>query len=238
MLAARQLKIVETRHERTHRSLRKSSDVCAEVVESLAAVAIPLYHPKGTTSFGEGQPPRGIFILYSGRAKLFTSSAEGKTLILGFANTGEILGLAETLSGRPYEAWAEAIQPTQAGFIERGRLFHLMRNHGELAVKLAMQLGESYCSAIAGVRVMGHSRTAGQKLATFFLNWCESDRSLHVDANPRFNLTHEEIAQVIGTSRETVTRLLSKFKKKGLIQWNSNNLAITDRTGLEGSAAD
>lgn len=237
MLAGRQLKIVETRHERTRRSLRKSSDICAEVVGSLAAFAIPLYHPKGAVLFGEGQPSRGVFILFSGRVKFFTSSADGKTLILRFAAPGEILGLGGTLSGRPYEAWAEAIQPTQTGFIDRRYLVHLMRHHCELAVQVAMQLGEAYCSAIAGVRMMGHSRSASQKLATFLLDWCESNRPLHDDA-ARFALTHEEIAQVIGTSRETVTRLLSEFRKKGLIQWRDCNLVLMNRAALEISAAN
>ena len=87
MLAARQLNIVENCYERSYRSLRKRSDICSEVIARLAAFAIPLDHPKGAALFGEGQPSRGVFILYSGRVKLFTSSAEGKTLILGFAES-------------------------------------------------------------------------------------------------------------------------------------------------------
>ena len=168
MLAGGQLKIVETCHEHRHRSLRKNNDICSEVVGRLAAFAIPLYHPKGTTLFGEGQPSRGVFMLYSGRVKLFTSSVDGKTLILRFADPGEILGLAGTLSGRPYEAWAEAIQPTQTGFVDRRNLVQLMRDHRELAVQVAMHLSESYCSAIAGVRVMRHSRPRAKSLRHFF----------------------------------------------------------------------
>ena len=60
----------------------------------------------------------------------------------------------------------------------------------------------------------------------------------HDVADARLTLTHEEIAQVIGTSRETVTRLLSGFKKNGLIQWKGCNLALTDRAALESSAAN
>jgi CRP/FNR family transcriptional regulator len=238
MLAGRQLKIIETRHERSHRSLRKSNDVCSEVVSKLTAFAIPLHHPKGTTLFSEGQPSRGVFPLYSGRVKLFTSSVDGKSLILRFADPGEILGLAGTLSGRPYEAWAEAIQSAQTGFVDRRYLVHLMRNHCELAVQVAMQLGDAYCSAIAGLRVMGHSRSASQKLAAFLLNWFESNRPVHDHADAQFALTHEEIGQVIGTTRETVTRLQSEFKKNGLIQWSGRNLALSDRAALESSAAD
>lgn len=117
-------------------------------------------------------------------------------------------GLAGTLSGQPYEAWAEAIQPAQTGFVERKYLVHRMRRHCEVAVQVAMPLGESYCSALAG------------------------------EAVAPFTLTHEKIAQVIGTSRETVTRLLSWFKKKGLIRWKGCDLVLMDRSALERSAAN
>ena len=238
MLAARQLEIVENCDEPSERPRRKNSHISTEVVNRLAAFAIPACYPKGTILFVEGQPSLGVFILYSGQVKLYTSSAGGKNFILRFANSGEILGLAGTLLGQPYEAWAEAIQPTQASFVERKYLLHLMRHHYELAVQVAMQLGESYCSAIAGVRVMGHSQSARQKLATFLLDWCKSNQSLRDEAGTQLTLTHEEIAQVIGTSRETVTRLLSGFKKKRLIQWKGSNLVLTDRVALESSAAN
>jgi len=238
MLAARQLEIVENCRKRAYQPLKESGDISSEVVRRLGASAIPAYHPKGTILFVEGQPSRGVFILCSGRVKLFTSSADGKTVILRFAIPGEILGLAGTLSGKPYEVWAQTTQATQTRFVEGERFVDLMRRHGEFAVQVANQLAESYCSAIAGVRVMGYSRSASQKLATFLLDWCKNNRSLHDEAGARLTLTHEEIAQVIGTSRETVTRLLSGFKKKGLIQWKGCNLVLMDRVALESSAAN
>jgi CRP/FNR family transcriptional regulator len=85
---------------------------------------------------------------------------------------------------------------------------------------------------------MGHSQSARQKLATFLLDWCKSNRSLPEETGTQLTLTHEEIAQVIGTSRETVTRLLSGFKKRRLIQWKGSNLVLTDRVALESSAAN
>jgi CRP/FNR family transcriptional regulator, cyclic AMP receptor protein len=235
MLAARPLEIVENCHDRSDRPLRKKSDVCSQIVSRLAALAIPVSLAKRASLFAEGEPSRGIFILYSGRVKLSTTSADGKCVILGFADPGEILGLAGTLSGQPYEARAEALQPTQAGFVERENLVHLMRHHGELALQLAMQLGESYCSAVARVRVMVQSRTASQKLATFLLDWCKSYCLFHDEAGARLTLTHEEIGQVIGLSRETVTRLLTGFKKKRLIRWTGGDLVLTDRGALQSS---
>ncbi len=238
MLAACQLGLVEARRKRVYRPPRKSGNLWSNLFNRLGVFALPACHPKGAILFVEGEPSRGVLVLCSGRVKLFTSSAQGKTVILGFAHPGAILGLAGTLSGQPHEVWGETTEPTQTGFVERRRFVGMMRRHGELAVQVAVQLGESYCSAIEGIRVMGFSRFASQKLALFLLDWCESNRPLHDEAGARFTLTHEEIAQVIGVSRETVTRLLSGFKKKGLIQWKGGSLVLIDRAALESSATN
>jgi CRP/FNR family transcriptional regulator len=235
MLAARQLEIAKNCDKRNHRPTRKSAIISSEVVDRLSAFAIPTYHPKGSVLFVEGQPPHGVFILYSGRVKLFTSSMDGKVFILRFAEPGQLLGLAGAVSGQPYETWAEATQPTQTMFVERGQLVHAMRRHGEVAVQVAMHLGASYCSAIAGMHVIGRSRSASQKVAKFLLDWFESNRPFLDQAGARFTLTQEEIAQLIGISRETVTRVLSAFKREGLIQWNGRHLVLTNRAALEGS---
>jgi len=237
MIAARQPAMAGNLHNPSFRSRRKARNISSELVEILAAFAIPASHPKGAFLFAEGQPSRGVFVLCSGRVKLFTSSADGKTFVLKFAEPGEMLGLAGTLSGQPYEAWAEATQPAHTSFVERRHLVHVMRHHREAAVQLAMQLGESYCSAIAGVRVMGFSRSASQKLAIFLLDWWNSNHPLDEETGVRFSSTHEEIAQVIGISRETVTRLLSAFKAKGLIQWHGCNLVLRGKAALQRSLA-
>jgi CRP/FNR family cyclic AMP-dependent transcriptional regulator len=238
MLTACQLEIVESCQKHSHRRHRARGNISSEVVNTLAAFAIPAYHPKGAVFFVEGQPTPGVFILYSGRVKLFTSSVDGKTFILKFAVPGETLGLAETLSGQPCEVWAEATQLTQSGFVERNTLVALMRRHNELAVHVAIQLGQSYCSVIAGVRATKLSLSTTQKLARFLLDWYESNHPSYDERVAPFTLTHEEIAQVIGSSRETVTRCLSGFKNKGLIQWKGRNLVLTDRAALESSAGN
>jgi CRP/FNR family transcriptional regulator len=237
MLAVRQLSIVKNGHKRSCQPRGKNGNGSSEVVARLSAFAMPALYQKGAILFVEGQPSRGVFILCAGRVKLFTSSADGKTFILRFADAGEILGLAGTLSGRPYEVWAQATEPTQINFVERDRFVDAVQRNGELAVQVAMQLGESYCSAIAEVRVMGLSRSASEKLAIFLLDWREGNRQLNDDGGARLSMTHEEIAQVVGISRETVSRLLSRFKKKGLIRWKDCNLVLTDRAALEILAA-
>src|ERR1700691_3522572 len=114
MLAARTLAIVQDGRKRSYQGRRSSMNASPDVVAKLAGLGMPAFYQKGAILFVEGQPSFGVFVLGSGRVKLFTSSADGKTYILRFAEAGEVLGLAGTLSGRPYEAWAEAIEPAQA----------------------------------------------------------------------------------------------------------------------------
>ncbi len=75
--------------------------------------------------FVEGQSPRGVFILCSGKVKLSTSSADGKTLILRISEIGEVLGLAAVVSGKAYQATAEVLEPTQANFISRNEFLRV-----------------------------------------------------------------------------------------------------------------
>lgn len=208
--------------------------VSSQAFHRLTAYAIAGPRQSGELLFIEGQPSHGVFILYSDRVKLFTASADGKTFILKFASPGEILGLAGTLSCQSYEASAEAVEPTQIGFIKRKDLVHVIRHDGEIATQVATQLSESYCAAIA--RAAGLSRSASQKLAIFLLDWCESNRALGGEAGSRFALTHEEIGQAVGISRETVSRIMSRFKKRGLIESNGCNLLLTNKSALESSA--
>jgi CRP/FNR family transcriptional regulator len=79
----------------------------------LDAISSAAIYPKGAILFVEGQEPRGVFVICNGRVKLSASSAAGKSLILRIADPGEVIGLPGTISGKPYEATAEAQEPTR-----------------------------------------------------------------------------------------------------------------------------
>src|SRR6201988_5407981 len=84
-------------------------------------------YPKSAMLFIEGQQPRGVFVLCTGKVKLSTSSSEGKTIITKISDAGDVLGLNATISNRPYEVTAEMIEPGQANFITRDALLHFLR---------------------------------------------------------------------------------------------------------------
>jgi CRP/FNR family cyclic AMP-dependent transcriptional regulator len=227
------LEIIESCVACPHREERLFCNLSPEGVKHLASITSASTYPKGATLFVEGQSPRGVFILCAGRVKLSTSSADGKTLILRIADPGEVLGLPATVTGKPYELTAEVVEPTQANFIHRLEFLGFLRENGEAALRVAQQLGETYHSAVAEMRTIGLSRSASEKLARFLLAWCATDGKGKGEIRGKLTLTHEEIAQMIGTSRETVTRLFADFKKKQVLQIKGSTLIIHDKAALE-----
>ena len=149
------------------------------------------------------------------------------------SEAGEVLGLPATVTGKPYELTAEVIEPTQANFIARDDFLRFLREHGEAALRVAQQLGETYHSAVAEMRTIGLSHSASEKLARFLLELSTSHDKGKSDIKVTLTLTHEEIAQTIGASRETVTRLFSDFKKKDLVQVKGSTIIIKNKAGLE-----
>ena len=138
-----------------------------------------------------------------------------------------------TVTGKPYELTADVIEPTQANFISRQDFLLFLREHGEAALRVAQQLGETYHSAISEMRNIGLSHSAAEKLARFLLELSPRDNKAESEITATLTLTHEEIAQTIGASRETVTRLFSDFKKKQLVQVKGSTVIIKNKAGLE-----
>jgi CRP/FNR family transcriptional regulator len=227
------LEIIESCLSCPHREDRLFCNLPPAALQRLAAITSASSYPKGATLFVEGQPPRGVFILCSGRVKLSTSSADGRTLILRIAEAGEVLGLPATVTDKPYELMAEVIEPTQANFISRQDFLTFLREHGEVGLRVAQQLGETYHSAIAEMRTIGLSHSVAEKLARFLLDLTADHDDSKGEVKLTLTLTHEEIAQMIGASRETVTRLFGDFKKKQLLQVKGSTLIIKDKAGLE-----
>ena len=89
-------------------------DVILQELQQIKATSV---YPKGALLCLEGQAARGVFILCTGRAKLSTTSSEGKSIILRIAEPGEVLGLTAVVGDTPYEATVETLEPSQANFI-------------------------------------------------------------------------------------------------------------------------
>jgi len=227
------LEIIESCMNCPHHEDRLFCNLPPPAIQRLSTITSPATYLKGATLFVEGQQPRGVFIICNGKVKLSTSSADGKTLILRISEVGEVLGLAATVSGKPYQATADVLEPTQANYIPRNDFLNFLREHGEVAFRVAQQLSENYYHALSEMRTIGLSHSAAEKLARFILDWCAQHETKDGDDKARLTLTYEEIAQMIGTSRETVTRIFADFKKKQLVEVRGSQVAVLDKEGLE-----
>jgi CRP/FNR family transcriptional regulator, cyclic AMP receptor protein len=199
-------------------------------VQRLNEIKSTAVYPKSAMLFIEGQQPRGVFVLCAGRVKLSTSSKEGKTIITKLSEPGDVLGLNATVSNRPYEVTAEMVDPGQANFIARDAFLQFLRENGEVAVRVAEQLSRNYYTAYEEIRTLGLTSSPAEKFAKLLLSWFPDSKDA---GNLRLTLTHEEIAEMIGTTRETVSRLFSEFKKKQLLQLKGSILVIRNRPALE-----
>jgi CRP/FNR family transcriptional regulator, cyclic AMP receptor protein len=216
------------------RAERMFCDLDAQTLEVLNSIKFTGIYPRGSMLFVEGEQPRGVFFLCSGRAKLTTSSAEGKTLIVKIAEVGEILGVSATILGKPYEVSAETIEPCQLNFIKRDDFLQFLRAHVEVCIHTAQQLSEKYQCAQRDLRSLGLSQTTSAKLARLLLDWATSQGEQTANGvRITILLTHQEVAQMIGTTRETVTRIFTTFKKRKLIEVKGSSLFVLDRPKLE-----
>ena len=227
------LQVIESCISCPHAESRLFCDLPPVALQRLSEITASATYPKGAMLFVEGQEARGVFILCTGHVKLSTSSADGKTLIVRISEPGDLLGLPATISGQPYEVAAEVIEPSQANFIDRTDFLNFLRAYGEAALHVAQELSVTYQAAIAEMRTIRLSHSAREKLARFVLDWCSQHPVSNGGVKFNLTLTHEEIGQMIGASRETVTRLFADFKKEGLLHIKGSSVTIEDKGGLE-----
>jgi len=223
-----------------HCNMRIESCFCnlsPEMLKSFSAASHQSTYPGGALLFVEGQKPRGAFVLCSGRVKLSTTSREGKVLILKIAQPGETLGLSAAISGTAYELTAETTGPCQVTFVERETFIKLVEKNGELGLRAAQALSWEFQSAYRDIHELVLARSSAGKLARLLLSWSGNREAESSELRVRATLTHEEMAQMIGASRETVTRVLSDLKKKQWIRLDGSTLVIRNRTALEALAA-
>jgi len=205
-------------------------------MQSLNQVSHKSVLPAGAILFVEGQSPRGMFILCSGKVNLSTTSRGGKILILKTAAAGEALGLSAAISGMGYESTAETATPCQLNFVDRKHFLELMESEREVGMHTAQSLSRDFQSAYRDIHDLVLTRSSAGKLARLLLAHSPTQGVEAAENRIHSAMTHEEMAQRIGSSRETVTRLLSDLRKKHLIRLDGPTLVIRDRTALQALA--
>jgi len=190
-------------------------------------------YSRGAVVFHEGNIARGVYVLSSGRAKVSISSADGKKLIIRIARPGDVLGLYAGLTGRPFEATAEMVEGGRIDFISRTDLLNLMGRQQSFSADLVEMFSRQFSEFVDNTRMLLLSQSALEKLARLIVRWGRDfGERTGEGIRVQILLTQEEIAQIIGASRETVTRLFSTLKRDKIIRVKRDALWIRDSEAL------
>jgi CRP/FNR family transcriptional regulator, cyclic AMP receptor protein len=216
-------------------------DLPEAAVRHLDAIKGTAFYPKGAFLCLEGQMPRGIFVLCNGRAKISASGQDGKTIILGFAAPGEVLGLSAVVSNKAYELTVETLEPTQANFIGRSEFLEFMKKFPDVGMHVAQQLTHTCQAAFAEIRSLGLSHSVPERFARLLVQWADTPSFTRQEKSGHTILkvvsTQEEMAQMIGTSRETVSRIIGDLKKQGLLRVKGATWTLPNLDALRKQAA-
>ncbi|MGO9405665.1 MAG: Crp/Fnr family transcriptional regulator [Terriglobales bacterium] len=219
-------------------TLRQTCDFCnlpQPLMSEFSAMGHLTLYPSNATLLAEGQIPRGVYIACSGRCKLSVEARDGKTIILKIAGDRQVLGLSAVVCGTASPITVTTIELCQIKFVERDSFLHLIENNSHAALGCASLLAREITTSFDDVHELLLARSSTEKLARLLLSWVsEEPRNRELRLPTEF--THEEIGQMIGSSRETVTRLLSDLKRKDLIRLEGATLVIPNRIALQAVA--
>jgi CRP/FNR family transcriptional regulator, cyclic AMP receptor protein len=209
-------------------------NVARALTHVIARVSSTAIYRRRTQLFVEGEKPRGIFILRTGSAKLTTCSTLGKTIVIRLAQPGDVLGLNAVVSNRPYGATAEMMASGQVEFIAQDSLLRLMKADDGFAFAVAEQLSVSYYSLHGALRSLGLGTHPLERLAKLLLSWTNAgDDDAPGDQSFKLPLTHQEIADNIGSTRQTVTKLFSELRRNHLLGSQGGEFRILNRMELQ-----
>jgi CRP/FNR family transcriptional regulator, cyclic AMP receptor protein len=207
-------------------------DLAPESIEAFNKIKHAAVFPEHAVVLVEGQSPWGIFILCQGRAKLSTTSRDGKTLIVRIAEVGEVLGLHAVITGGPHELTVETMQPCQLDFVGRDDMLRFLKEHADASLHASQHMARDCSDAYGVVRTIGLSHSVSERFARFLLETAADGETSNGTVRVRLAMTHEEISQLIGTSRETITRLLSEFRRNDFAELKGSTLIIHNRPAL------
>jgi len=196
-------------------------------LRDLSSIRRNTLYPAGAILFVEGGSPEGIYILCSGEAKLFASSKEGRSVILRRVKSGEVMGLSSVTANAPFPVTAETLVPSQVSFIPRSDFLAFLHTHVEVFARVAEHLSMELHKAWEQTRMVALGMSARAKLAQLLMSWASDEGSETPEGRRiRVTMTHEGIAESIGASRETVSRLLADFERRGVIRAKGSAIVI------------
>lgn len=206
----------------------------ADGLGDLDACATHVLVPAGHIIFAEGQRLHTVSVICEGQVKVTVSSQRGRTFLVRVAKRGEILGLSSALTNTPHQNTAEAVGLVRLRILPRLDFMRFMQTNPEASFRAAEDMCRQYRSVLRDVYRLALSDSVASRVAHFLLSLAEESGKL-ADIQPQFPLPakQEEIASMLGSSRESITRVLSDLRRRGIVRIESHNCTILRKDALE-----
>ena len=198
-------------------------------IKQVRAITVEKKIAKGETIFVEGEDAIGFYLVVDGMVKIFKSSLEGKEQILHILGPGEPFGEVPVFIGEKFPASAEPIMDSCFLFFPRQDFVNLISGNPSLALNMMAVLSlrlRQFASQVENLSLKEvPARLAGYLI---YLSLEQGNRDF-----VKLDISKGQLASLLGTIPETLSRIFSKMSKEGLIKVNDRNIMLLDREGLE-----
>ncbi|NLJ83536.1 MAG: Crp/Fnr family transcriptional regulator [Halanaerobiaceae bacterium] len=186
--------------------------------------------PAGSTIFYEGEKGESVYFLKKGRIKALKSNVDGEEQILEILQAGDVFGEVVLFGIEEYPATTVAMEDVDLLSLSRSKFKEYFYQNPEIGWGMLHEMAIKLRNAQSKIKNLGLRDTRG-RVATLLLNIYHR----HGDGDNGFTLklNRQEMASLLGTTRETVSRTLSEFKNEGLIEIDGNRVIIKNLEGLE-----
>lgn len=176
--------------------------------------------------FYEGNKPFGLYCITSGKVKIYKMDSEGHQQIVRLAGAGDLIGYRSLLAEEPYSATAETLENANVCFVDKNVFLDVLQTHPATAMNVMSSLARDLGKAEHQIVNLTH-KNIRERLAELFLIFKKrygekTAKGIHLN----INLTREELGELIGTTQESVIRLLSEFKQDGLIEVDGRQITL------------
>jgi len=189
--------------------------------------------------FHEGLPADYLLIICAGRVKVTASSSNGRLFLLRVAGPGDILGLATLHAKTAHLVTAETLSDCTIKTIPRADFIRVMKTNPDVSLITALAISREYQSAFLSARRLALHTSAAGKLASTLLDWARTDHGTNcptpanIPISFHMQLNQEELGSMAGLSRETVSRILARFRREGLVDQSDDRITLNNPGRLE-----
>jgi CRP/FNR family transcriptional regulator len=208
------------------------SGLSSDEVRLLAAQFVHKRYNQGELLFSEGDPCRGLYVIDTGKLRIFKSSPSGREQVLAVEGPGSSVAELPVFDGGPYPASVSAIEDSRILFISRQDLRNFCLQHPEVALKMLAVVGARLRRLVGIIEELSFT-TIRQRLVAALVRLAQT-AGKRTGRGIEFELpgTHQEMAHQLGTVRELVSRNLMRLQAEGLLHVEARSIVVLDMPGL------